>query len=94
MESILQNNKMCYVCGCCNGLELHHCIYGTAKRELSEKYGLTIWLCREHHRTGKNAVHFYKPLDENIKRYAQEQAMKHYKWNIEDWMRIFRRNYL
>ena len=38
-------------------LELHHMIHGTANRELADKLGLWCYLCPEHHRTGKEAVH-------------------------------------
>lgn len=94
MKAILQDKNECYVCGCKYGLELHHCIYGMGKRKLADKYGLVVYLCKEHHRTGKNAVHFYKPLDDELKAMAQTKAMNYYGWSIEDWMKIFRRNYL
>ena len=39
--------RECFLCGR-NGrgdrLERHH-IFGAANRKLSEKYGLTVWLC-------------------------------------------------
>ena len=34
-------------------LERHHVIFGTAGRKISDKLGLTIWLCHEHH-LGRN----------------------------------------
>ena len=94
MNSIIQEKKECYVCASINDLELHHCIYGNAKRKLSDKYGLVVWLCRKHHRTGKYAVHFFKPLDDKLKELAQVKAMNYYNWSLDDWMKIFRRNYL
>lgn len=94
MNSIIQEKKECYVCSSINDLEVHHCIYGNAKRKLSDKYGLVVWLCRKHHRTGKYAVHFFKPLDDKLKELAQQKAMNYYNWSLDDWMKIFRRNYL
>lgn len=94
MNSILQTNKFCWVCGVSKNIMLHHIFYGTGKRALSDKYGLTIYLCGMHHNLSKNGVHFNKQLDNEIKRMAQEKAMEYYGWSEEDWMKIFRRNYL
>ena len=38
------------------GLEEHH-IFGGPNRKLSEKYGLKVYLCPEHHQFGEDAVH-------------------------------------
>ena len=56
MKSIIQVKKVCYICGTTMNLEEHHCIHGTANRKLSEKDGLKVWLCYEHHR-GDKGVH-------------------------------------
>lgn len=91
MKSILQQNKHCWVCG--NPYtEEHHVIYGTGKRELSEKYGLKVYLCYIHHR-GKDGVHSgNKTLDIALKKYAQIQFEKTH--SREEFIQIFRRNYL
>ena len=58
-----QKDGTCYLC-----MELHddyryhrvlheHHIFGAANRSLSEKYGLKVYLCVEHHMTGAEAVH-------------------------------------
>ena len=70
MKSILQTEKECFVCKTAYGLEEHHVIGGTANRKQSEKYGLKVWLCHEHHR-GNTGVHFNKELDLKIKKIAQ-----------------------
>ena len=70
MKSILQTEKECFVCKTTYGLEEHHVIGGTANRKQSEKYGLKVWLCHEHHR-GNSGVHFNKELDLKIKKIAQ-----------------------
>lgn len=63
-ESILhQKDGTCYLCLERNGdwsqkypLHKHH-IFGGANRNLSEEDGLYVWLCIDHHETGKSAVH-------------------------------------
>lgn len=71
MKSILQNNKECIVCLNPN-VEEHHIFYGVANRKLSEKYGLKVYLCPEHHR-GTNGVHGKngKILNDKLKKFAQ-----------------------
>lgn len=93
MESIIQGKKECYVCGAKARLQNHHCIYGTANRKLSEKYGLKVWLCLEHHTGGSGAVHFNKSLDLHIKQEAQKAFEKHH-GNRNKFIRIFGKNYL
>lgn len=39
----------CFVCSS-PYVEVHHIMYGTANRKLSDKYGLIVPLCQEHHR--------------------------------------------
>lgn len=75
MKSVLQNNKECWVCGdtnvCC-----HHVFYGTANRKKSDKLGMTVWLCPQHHNMSNEGVHFNKLLDLSLKRFAQEYFEK------------------
>lgn len=50
-KSILQKDKECYLCRrfynlrTVRGLEEHHILFGRGRRELSEQYGLKVWLC-------------------------------------------------
>ena len=93
MKSIIQKEKECYLCGSTQGLERHHCLYGTANRKLADKYGLTVWLCSKHHRDSKVGVHgMNTEADKMLKRIAQKAFEK--KWNHELWMLQFGRNYL
>lgn len=81
MMSIIQNNDgRCYLCqllnqdfGQKNNIEEHHAIFGTAQRQLSERYGLKVYLCVLHHRTGPNAVHKNKYAADLIKDIAQRR---------------------
>ena len=107
MKSILQDEKECYVCAHelvyapyshgkdYHTLECHHVLYGTSKRAQSEKYGLKLWLCHEHH-TGDSGVHFNKPLDGLLKEMAQRKFEEVHKgrYNRTDFIRIFGKSYL
>ena len=96
MKSIIQSEKKCYLTGRTDNLHEHHVLFGTGKRKLSEKYGLKIWLVAEFHNMGDYGVHgkYGKPLDGKIKREAQQKAMEHYGWSVDDFIRIFGRNYI
>lgn len=92
-KSIVQDleERKCYVCGCVNNLELHHCMHGTANRTLATKYQLLVWLCRDHH-TGRIGVHSDIILDERIKRDAQKAFEAIHGHSM--WMKVFQKNYL
>jgi len=93
MNSILQQEHRCLICGTIHNLHCHHVYNGVAHRKISDKYGLTIWLCMDHH-TGNNGIHRNYVLDLEIKKKCQSIAMNHYKWTIEDWFKLFRRSWL
>ena len=93
MDSIIQHVKECYICGRTSCLEDHHIFFGIKNRENSEKYGLKVWLCVQHHRGGAG-VHKNRSLDLEIKADAQRAAMKKYAWSIKDFINIFGRTYI
>jgi hypothetical protein len=108
MKSIIQENyDECFVCSlelietperndrAFYVLEEHHCIHGTANRKLSEKYGLKVKLCMEHHR-GNTGVHNNIVLDNLIKEMAQRKFEEYYKgtYSRSDFIRIFGKSYL
>lgn len=45
----------CFICGKCGYTEKHH-VFGGPCRKNSEKDGLTVYLCKDHH-TGAHGVH-------------------------------------
>lgn len=75
-KSVLQTTKECWACRRLmnvtteEGLHRHHVFYGN-DRSISEKEGLTVWLCPKHHNMSKEGVHFNQALDLELKRYAQ-----------------------
>lgn len=99
MKSILQpKEKKCYLCQIFDldysdkAVEVHHVFYGTANRKLSERYGLKVYLCPEHHRTGKFAVQTNHDMDMFLKDRAQRFFDEF--WNgSKDFLLIFGKNY-
>ena len=101
MDSIIQKDREhCFICGRNAhadyfGLEEHHCLEGYGRRNLSEKYGLKIYICGDRcHRNGEDSVHKNAKVDRAVKQIAQRRAMRHYGWNTEEFIQIFRKNYL
>lgn len=87
----------CYLCAALHNdytykpTQEHHVMFGSGQRELSEKYGLTVQLCMEHHKEGPEAAHNNKVIRELLCRDAQEAFMMEYP-NL-NWMQIFKKNY-
>lgn len=88
---IMQNGRYCYLCGTYKEpFELHHCMNGRPNRQLSDKYGLVVYLCPTCHRL----VHAEIELRLQLKQEAQRTAMHYYDWNFDDWRERFGKNYL
>lgn len=92
METVIQSNKECYVCGQTTNLHSHRVFFGSANRKLSEKYGMKVWLCGAHHNQSNAGVHFNRQLDLRLKMDAQRVFEKQH--SREEFMQIFGRNYL
>jgi len=93
MKSVLQNEKQCYVCGTVCKLESHHIFFGTANRKKSEKHGLKVWLCHNHHTESSASVHRNKGTDLFLKIIAQEHFEAHC-GSREDFRQEFGKSYL
>ena len=96
MDTIIKGDKKdrCFLCGRNDWIETHHIFNGTANRKKSEKYGLTVHLCHWCHNEPPRGVHFNSDRDLRLKRIAQKEAMEYYGWNIDDFIKIFGKNYL
>ena len=76
-KSILQSDKECYLCRkrynlrTTRGLEEHHILFGRGRRELSERYGLKVWLCHDHHNEPPLGVHFDPGARRELEQAAQ-----------------------
>lgn len=77
----------CFVCGIEGRCDVHHLIHGS-NRQLADKYGLTVPLCRGCH----SRVHDTGWMDERLKRYGQAVFEKDH--GREEFMKIFGRSYL
>lgn len=93
MESIIQKEKQCLVCGTTYNLHSHHCLHGTANRKQAEKYGLKVWLCAYHHNMSNEAVHFNKEFDTYLKKLAQVHFEKKH-GSREEFRKVFGKSYL
>lgn len=94
-----KDDRTCYLCMLLRDdysarvdLQEHHAMPGTANRRLSERYGLKVYLCVEHHLVGPEAVH------NNIRllRLLQENAQMAFerRYSHEKWMEVFGRNFI
>lgn len=99
MKSIIQSERYCYLCDVLHGewnernLEAHHIFGGTANRRQSEKYGLKVWLCSDHHRNGKEAAHRSRKSKQLLHELGQSAfELRH--GSRQAFMEIFGRNYL
>ena len=92
IKSILQNDKVCYLCGSQTGLERHHIMSGTANKRLAEKYGLWVWLCGQTCHRGVDGAQYDPDKNRMLKRAAQTAFEAEY--GHEKWMDVFKKNYL
>lgn len=94
-KSIIQIEKECYLCRVYYGirhqmgLEKHHVMNGWGKRTPSDKAGLWIWLCGEHHKE----VHKDAEIRNKLKQIAQI-CYENQNGSRESFMKLFGKNYL
>ena len=95
MNSILQNKRECFKCHNTERLELHHIFFGNSNRKLSEKDGLKVYLCVEHHR-GTYGVHGKNGNDFNLylKEIGQKAWQKYYNKTKEDFIARYGKSYI
>lgn len=109
VKSIVQEDLTRCFCQdetCSGALEAHHIVYGFSRKKISDKEGLIVMLCHEHHQ-GTNGVHGKNgaELGNMLKIIAQKTWEQNYiekypyKNHAEDaareaWIRLFGRNYL
>ena len=99
MKSIIQTDRdRCFLCGRVrsfgNPLDDHHVFFGP-NRNLSEKYGLKVFLCHTGcHTFGRNSVHECAEVNHELQRTVQRFAMNYYGWSTEDFIRLFGKSYL
>lgn len=90
MKSIIQDKKECLVCGSWNVEE--HCIFSN-KKELSDKYGLKVWLCPTHLNLIKNSNNGKKhKLGNELDKLGQKAF--EWKHTRNEFVNLFDKNYL
>ena len=91
---MLQAYKECWVCGYeGDALHRHHIYGGKGRRDLSERYGLVVWLCYRHHNGSNEGVHFNHTLDLKLK----QEGQRYYEQTIgtrEQFRSAFNKSYL
>ena len=91
IKSIICQLEQCYQCGTTQGLQVHHCIHGTANRTLADEDGLTVylwWRCHGRLHDGD------KRLDNKLERLAERRYLEHYGKTIPDFIARYGKNYL
>lgn len=93
MDSIIpgDSEERCHYCGRYCNPHKHH-IFGAANRKWSEKFGLFVHLCPEHHNMSDQGIHFNKKMMDEYHQLGQMAfEVEH---SREEFMKIFGRNYL
>ena len=88
---VQQGDPRCFMCGKRVNLERHHIFGGVANRPLSEKYGLWVYLCHECH-TGAEGAQYNREKGDALKRLGQIAFEG--KHSHEEWMELFKKNYI
>lgn len=92
-KSIMPYNikSRCYACGANCETDEHHIFQGSNRAD-SDKYGLTVYLCRVcHRRAHEHPIEFESTY--HLKRLAQMSAMSVYHWTVDKWRKLFRKDY-
>lgn len=85
-ESLLSKRKYCYFCGSPN-VVIHH-IYGGPLRQKSDEQGGWVYLCPKHH----EMIHSMPEKSRMLKKLCQIEFEE--KYSHEEFLKLFRRNYL
>ena len=87
-QSIMQDEKCCFLTGSTQNIDLHHCFHGI-RRKAADRWGCWIWLRHDLHMElhDKN-----KELDRMIERSCQERFEELY--GHEKFMEVFGKSYL
>lgn len=89
--SVMQSPLCCFWCGRTGGKLDRHEVFHGAYREKSKALGLWVNLCHGCH---MELHHKDARLDAAVKQLGQRVAMQHYGWDVDDFRRVFGKNYL
>ena len=89
--------KTCWLCGrngAADPLDEHH-IFGGANRKLSDRFGLTVYLCHHDcHIFGEKAAHQNAETAQKLHEYGQRKAMEEQGWTADQFRMVFGKNYI
>ena len=99
--SIMQRkeDEYCYLCALlennwrpCGYREEHHVFFSAHQRQLSEEYGLKVYLCLQHHREGPMAAH----QNQKVRRLLEAQGQQAFKerYGHKKFIEVFGQNYI
>lgn len=87
-DSIMQDEKYCYITGTTRDLERHHCFTGI-RRKAADQWGCWVWLTHDVHMS----AHQRQPeILDQLRRECQEAFESRY--GHEKFMEVFGKNYL
>lgn len=92
-KSIMQEEKECYICHTTQNLEKHH-VFGAAYRKKSERDGLTVYLCHNHHNEPPEGVHHNRKNMDALRAHAEKLWLDWYGKTIDEFIQEYGRNYL
>ena len=90
-DSILQEEKECFITGITGDLHKHHIFFGS-NRKNSDDWGCWVWLAPDWHNMSDYGVHFNKKLDLHLKKLCQRRFEELY--GHDKFMEVFGKNYL
>lgn len=92
--SLYSDERECWLCG--RPAECHHVYAGTGRRQISDREGCYIYLCREHHQ-GRTGVHhdirFKNWLKRDCQRRWEEREGLHGEEAHEAFRKVFGQSY-
>lgn len=91
MDSILQDNRECFITGATEGLHRHH-IYKGPRRKMSDNNGFWVWLRCDWHNGANYGVHFNHELDLRLKQECQRKFEETH--TREDFRALIGKSYL
>lgn len=92
-DSIMQQDKRCYVTGRAMGLDCHHIYHGNPNRSISDREGLWVWLDHDVHMKLHAHQSPYGGLDMILKQQCQlrYEAMGH---SRDEFRKLIGKSYL
>lgn len=92
-KSIMQTERVCYITGTTQDIDLHHIYFGNPRRRISDENGFTVYLRHDIHMALHDHRRPFQALDHTLKMACQRkfEEMGHTR---EEFMRLIGRSYL